>query len=564
MAQDRLKLLGDKLKPFEQEKWTLPTSVIETIEKCEAGLRGLDKELQKHGRNTISNRIAYPFIKDSLTLANAMLDSLQNNLTLALHNFSVDTYEHVIELSQTTSQYKTETMQKLDCLTTMVAANNDNTQGACIKPEPFQNKNLSLNPKRKPRNKVSRPSIILDACPCRRAEYTSEWDIIFHTGYPILSYLFWQQVSDHRRDSPWYKSGHRTVVVEAKFLPYNELLRYSVAIALSVTRGAGSFSISPHLNMSYVVPHYAPSFEIFCGHEPNYKSSSWTCSGKINWMPAKVLPEPVLNLQLTKLRLMFHQRKAGANDITVGGLTLFAGLRNFFYQSRLPEKLDISEFYDTAETLCDLGSRIDLTNLHLYDDNGFGSAQRKIEHFIYKTKQADGIELLLKAEADVNKLDRHMRPPISYAVRAKCMPSIRMLLANDSMLGECESPVFTMRIEPYEDMDILKIVSAGVVNRRQRLYELAMSACQEMQIDIPSYLENSKILDAFAWKVTRLLLDHGVSVQPALLPCLVMASWSIYHAEYLSREAAEYLYQAGFKNINEYDDYAYTPCMRCI
>ncbi|CAD6457338.1 c5e91163-827b-4479-a9e3-2b4efa627b37-CDS [Sclerotinia trifoliorum] len=144
-----------------------------------------------------------------------------------------------------------------------------------------------------------------------------------------------------------------------------------------------------------------------------------------------------------------------------------------------------------------------------------------------------------------------MRPPISYAVRAKCMPSIRMLLANDSMLGECESPVFTMRIEPYEDMDILKIVSAGVVNRRQRLYELAMSACQEMQIDIPSYLENSKILDAFAWKVTRLLLDHGVSVQPALLPCLVMASWSIYHAEYLSREAAEYLYQAGFKNINE-------------
>ncbi|CAD6443268.1 76e47118-14f0-48be-b32b-e5518674a686 [Sclerotinia trifoliorum] len=175
-----------------------------------------------------------------------------------------------------------------------------------------------------------------------------------------------------------------------------------------------------------------------------------------------------------------------------------------------------------------------------------------------------GIELLLKAEADVNKLDRHMRPPISYAVRAKCMPSIRMLLANDSMLGECESPVFTMRIEPYEDMDILKIVSAGVVNRRQRLYELAMSACQEMQIDIPSYLENSKILDAFAWKVTRLLLDHGVSVQPALLPCLVMASWSIYHAEYLSREAAEYLYQAGFKNINEYDDYAYTPFTRMM
>ncbi|CAD6457343.1 3245108f-0d16-452b-a1c3-99e7ce851c86-CDS [Sclerotinia trifoliorum] len=104
-----LQQLGDKLKPFEQEKWTLPTSVIETIEKCEAGLRGLDKELQKHGRNTISNRIAYPFIKDSLTLANAMLDSLQNNLTLALHNFSVDTYEHVIELSQTTRS----TRQKL-------------------------------------------------------------------------------------------------------------------------------------------------------------------------------------------------------------------------------------------------------------------------------------------------------------------------------------------------------------------------------------------------------------------------------------------------------------------
>lgn len=262
------------------------------IEKCEAGLRGLDKELQKHGRDTISNRIAYPFTKESLTLANTTLDSLQNILMLALQSFNVDTYERVIEFSQTASQHSTETKQIIDFVAATIAANDDNTQlrldsihdsirqiallhqGARIEPKPSQNKNLSPNPKRQPRNKVSRSSTILDNCPCRRSEYTSERDISFRKGCPILSSLFWQQLSDHRRDCPWYKPGRRSVVVGAKFLPYNELLRYSVAIALSITRGANSFSISPHLNMSYVVSDYAPSFEIFFGKNlPKYKSS---------------------------------------------------------------------------------------------------------------------------------------------------------------------------------------------------------------------------------------------------------------------------------------------------
>ncbi|KAJ8070945.1 hypothetical protein OCU04_001303 [Sclerotinia nivalis] len=138
-----LQQLGDKLQQLEQKKWTLPTSVIDTIEKCEAGLRGLDKELQKHGRVTISNRITYPFIKDSLTVANAMLDSLQNNLTLALQSFNVQViqdhlnneiqfvnveqryYQRVIELSQMTLQHNTQSMQMFDCHAAIVAANND-------------------------------------------------------------------------------------------------------------------------------------------------------------------------------------------------------------------------------------------------------------------------------------------------------------------------------------------------------------------------------------------------------------------------------------------------------
>lgn len=59
----------------------------------------------------------------------------------------------------------------------------------------------------------------------------------------------------------------------------------------------------------------------------------------------------------------------------------------FFYQALLPAQIDLSEFYDIAETLCDLGSQIDLTDLQRHDHNGFGSTQRKIEHFISKTKQ---------------------------------------------------------------------------------------------------------------------------------------------------------------------------------
>lgn len=85
-----------------------------------------------------------------------------------------------------------------------------------------------------------------------------------------------------------------------------------------------------------------------------------------------------------------------------------------------------------------------------------------------------------------------------------------------------------------------------------------------MQIDVPSYLENSKILDAFAWKATKFLLDHGVSVQLALLLCLVMANRSVYHAKFMPVQITEYLYQAGFKDVSEYDDYGYTPSMRCI
>ncbi|ESZ91874.1 hypothetical protein SBOR_7739 [Sclerotinia borealis F-4128] len=558
-----LQQLDNKLRPYESKNGSLPTSVVNVIRNCESSLQTLDEELEKHGKNTVFKRLAYPFVKGSLTTKNTMLDSLQNNLTVALQLFNVDTNQRVVELSQTFLNHYSTIMQTFDSQTKIVAVNNNEMhlkldqiiQQKTLEPEgsmelkPLRDDPFIANSRRGFRNKLAHPFIALEDC-----------------------------------------AGANDVTVDGRTL-------FSVSPQLII--------LTTKLTRKAVTDYLYQTILKYIRHY--YREIEDDLEG---------LSEPKIFVELRKvLQLLAGLYRNVISLFKSAGCTFETCRhhegRNIFsiiFDGQFPAGIDINEFHDIAESLCDLGVQIDFDMLGSAKSEDF--SQRNIEHFISKTQRIDtlgvpeifvtilmrsedelerilglnpnavntvlprggctplhvshawprGVQLLLEAGADANKLNYNCYPPIAYTIRAKCIDSIRILLAHDSALGHKSFPIFPFP-KLYKELDILKIVCWDLANRRQRLYELAMSMPQEIRTDISIYLKDDRILDAYAWNVTQFLLDFGISVEPALLPSPWRSNKTVYHTLYMSVEAAEYLYRAGFLDIDVCDEKGWTPSM---
>ncbi|KAF7922353.1 uncharacterized protein EAE97_011095 [Botrytis byssoidea] len=79
-----LQNLESVLKKTERERKMTPKSVIFTLKGCAETLGKLNEGVGRHGKDRLSNRLTYCFVRDDLAAAYNILDSLQHNLSNAL------------------------------------------------------------------------------------------------------------------------------------------------------------------------------------------------------------------------------------------------------------------------------------------------------------------------------------------------------------------------------------------------------------------------------------------------------------------------------------------------
>lgn len=146
-------------------------------------------------------------------------------------------------------------------------------------------------------------SHILD-CTCSRRTYMAQsWSSIRRRRFYQL------QISSHDRSCPLYRFARKAEYIETGINFCSSYLRFSLQIALSMTKGAGGFSIGPRLNVRTIVPYDSPASD---------------CLNQIfsrRWVPNYDFDE-FLESALQHILGLFNEGKAAPTDLTPDGRTL--------------------------------------------------------------------------------------------------------------------------------------------------------------------------------------------------------------------------------------------------
>jgi hypothetical protein len=140
-------------------------------------------------------------------------------------------------------------------------------------------------------------------CSCKGRTRTSE----SHVSSGYLS-AFWSRKTQHLPYCPLYSRAERIDTLGAKYTYCSKALGNSIAIAISITRGAGGFAISPWLQFRAVVSEDSPAFALL---DPE---SAFRPLGKDI--------ETCADLILKQMYKLFQEGKASPTDVLTDGRTL--------------------------------------------------------------------------------------------------------------------------------------------------------------------------------------------------------------------------------------------------
>lgn len=118
--------------------------------------------------------------------------------------------------------------------------------------------------------------------------------------------------SAHDRSCPLHAFLQRAERLEAGFTFCNRYLGFSLQVALSLTKGAGGFSISPRLEFRAIVPFDSPAFSFI--HEIGVRAHSRDCHPQDVLDSLESAPRHLLEL--------FSDGKAAPSQINPAGHTL--------------------------------------------------------------------------------------------------------------------------------------------------------------------------------------------------------------------------------------------------
>ena len=180
-----------------------------------------------------------------------------------------------------------------------------------------------------------------------------------------------------------------------------------------------------------------------------------------------------------------------------------------------------------------------------------------------------GMDLLLQAGADVDCKDDKYRSPLTYAIEMSLVEPIRLLALADCSLLDGSDRLLLGRavdVELGANGDGRQVTAAEtvvdllidvVVDRRQRLFELAKSALPVSDLD--RLCHDTYLPDESASQLHWALIRHGTAVPLALDPGRCLGT--LFHQIRHSSRVAERLWKAGFRGINGRDFFGRTPLM---
>jgi ankyrin repeat protein len=188
----------------------------------------------------------------------------------------------------------------------------------------------------------------------------------------------------------------------------------------------------------------------------------------------------------------------------------------------------------------------------------------------------EGIRLLLHFGANPNLIDSYQQLPIDYAILCQSFDTVRLLLEKDCWLRPVSSKMSKeYKYSIFENVlgssrSIRKIFFSAIADRRERLRDLLIGETDRNRLNGSNLLANA-IIDA---KLDSFIKSFGLGVQiPGELADV--GPKTVYHRRFrannlsatvfrdpsTSVEISQQLYDLGFKDIDEEDEYGFTPLL---
>jgi ankyrin repeat protein len=173
-----------------------------------------------------------------------------------------------------------------------------------------------------------------------------------------------------------------------------------------------------------------------------------------------------------------------------------------------------------------------------------------------------GIQLLLDVGANylVHQADVSGSLPIAYSTQFDCLDAIQLLLNAGSAFS---SPSWTQNWEQVLDIlpcekTIPSFLLSTFQERRRKLFELAkrtLPAEVWADLDVPT----DRLLDERAAEIQRVLVDADIEIPKSI--SIPQAHGTVYHGPIQSAKQADQLWDAGFRDIDSWDEFGRTPMM---
>ncbi|MCJ1262511.1 hypothetical protein MMC22_002381 [Lobaria immixta] len=454
----------------------------------------------------------------------------------------------------------------------------------------------------------------------------------------------------HRQDCPLYATSERRHSIGINLSYCGLILAKAAQASISITRGAGGFSISPTLTFSPVVPSSSAVFSVFdFGHWDSVTDTQQRLKAFVKklrqlFQDGKASPFDVdedgnsllhkaciglytlLCLDLENVNVDFdfyfqfiqelHGLGAPINTVNYSGLTCLSTLMPCYAVARQKQLTDLSlrmldmgaeyrgippiflaeilpHLNQELAKIMDFADALDCNEISkavlLRSEVQLRQAIRALPHLINSANKFGqtplhlsvdwprGMKILLNADADIDMPDDSGRLPIHYATHQESLETL-------SLLGEADCALYTFSDHHQSGVGVLKyaidnefhdtwqnlspfpqnlaattdFVIALEANRRRRLQRLASNFLPTDILQAFGFSQN-KVFDEDAVLAVAALRKRGIAVpSPLLLPDL---KTTVYHIPHLTVRILDSLWNAGFRDIDAYDEDGLTPLM---
>ena len=172
-----------------------------------------------------------------------------------------------------------------------------------------------------------------------------------------------------------------------------------------------------------------------------------------------------------------------------------------------------------------------------------------------------GIQLLLEAAANylVHQADVFGGFPITYAAKSRFLDAVQLLLDAGSALPSSGCIYWDDVFQIFgKETTIPNFILNTVQKRRRKLFELAKHTLPaEVWADLD--VSTDRLPDGRAAEIQQELLDAEIKIPKSI--SVPRRRGTVYHGDFMTAKQADQLWDAGFKNIDSWDESGLTPLM---